>query len=116
LTTIHSSKGLEFDKVYMIDLVDGQFPSSKSISDCKEGNDALMEEEVRLFYVGVTRARKYLELITFSKVNNKPVSVSRFVHRFNLVQSRLKAEPCPMKFARGNIGTCKIRTRLGNQD
>jgi len=58
LTTIHSSKGLEFDKVYMIDLVDGQFPSSKSISDCKEGNDALMEEEVRLFYVGVTRARK----------------------------------------------------------
>jgi len=30
LTTIHSSKGLEFDKVYMIDLVDGQFPSSKA--------------------------------------------------------------------------------------
>lgn len=103
LTTIHSSKGLEFDKVYMIDLVDGQFPSSKSISDCKEGNDALMEEEVRLFYVGVTRARKYLELITFSKVNNKPVSVSRFVHRFNLVQKQTESRALPNEICEGAI-------------
>ncbi|WP_235832571.1 ATP-dependent helicase [Acetivibrio mesophilus] len=103
LTTIHSSKGLEFDRVYMIDLVDGQFPSSKSISDCKEESYALMEEEVRLFYVGVTRARKYLELITFSKANNKPVAASRFVHRFNLAQKQAEHEDIPNEICEGAV-------------
>ncbi|GAE87549.1 ATP-dependent helicase [Acetivibrio straminisolvens] len=103
LTTIHSSKGLEFDRVYMIDLVDGQFPSSKSISDCKEGNYELMEEEVRLFYVGVTRARKYLELLTFSKANNKPVAVSRFVHRFNLAQKQAEHKAVSNEICEGAV-------------
>ncbi len=103
LTTIHSSKGLEFDRVYMIDLVDGQFPSSKSISDLKEGNCALMEEEVRLFYVGVTRARKYLELITFSKANNKQVSVSRFVNRFNIAQRQAQSRALPNEICEGAV-------------
>ncbi|RAX55179.1 ATP-dependent DNA helicase [Helicobacter sp. 16-1353] len=52
LLTIHASKGLEFDDVYIIDLMDGRFPNTKLMS--KTGS---LEEERRLFYVATTRAR-----------------------------------------------------------
>lgn len=60
LSTLHSSKGLEFDKVFMIDAVEGQLPSVVSMTP---GNEKLYAEEVRLFYVGATRARKELIFI-----------------------------------------------------
>lgn len=63
LSTIHSSKGLEFDKVYIIDAVEGEFPSQAALEDSAEGR-ALYNEEVRLFYVGVTRARTEVELVS----------------------------------------------------
>jgi DNA helicase II / ATP-dependent DNA helicase PcrA len=79
LSTLHASKGLEFDKVFMIDLVDGIFPTSKSMEDYEKGNILEMEEEARLFYVGMTRARKFLELITYSQMNDAKVLGSQFV-------------------------------------
>lgn len=82
LSTIHSSKGLEFDKVFMIDLFDGQFPSANSINGLKAGDKSLMEEEVRLFYVGATRARQYLELMAANTLDGKKVRPSRFVEQF----------------------------------
>jgi len=110
LSTIHSSKGLEFERVYMIDLVEGQFPSAKSISELEEGNRSLMEEEVRLFYVGITRAKKHLELITFSQANNKKSFVSRFVHQLKLAQKQFSCnEICEgacvehLKFGQGLV-------------
>jgi DNA helicase-2/ATP-dependent DNA helicase PcrA len=60
LSTLHSSKGLEFEKVFMIDIVEGQIPSMESM---EPGKEALYAEEVRLFYVGVTRAKKELVII-----------------------------------------------------
>jgi DNA helicase-2/ATP-dependent DNA helicase PcrA len=57
LTTIHQAKGLEFDVVFVIMLCDGLFPSARSI-ETPEGE----EEERRLFYVAVTRARNELYL------------------------------------------------------
>lgn len=57
LTTVHQAKGLEWDVVFIIGLTDGRFPSSKSL---KSEEDE--EEERRLFYVGVTRARESLYL------------------------------------------------------
>lgn len=63
LSTIHSSKGLEFDKVYLIDAVDGEFPTQSALEDSEEGK-ALYNEEVRLFYVGVTRAKKEVEIVS----------------------------------------------------
>lgn len=56
LSTIHSSKGLEWDAVFVIGLADGRFPHSKA----QIGEQ--MEEERRLLYVAATRARKYLYL------------------------------------------------------
>ncbi|WP_404423060.1 ATP-dependent helicase [Nibricoccus sp. IMCC34717] len=56
LTTVHQSKGLEYDVVFMIGLADGQFPGRRAIED---GD---VEEERRLFYVAVTRAKNELYL------------------------------------------------------
>lgn len=57
LSTIHQAKGLEFEVVFVIMLCDGLFPSSRST----ESNDG-EEEERRLFYVSVTRAKNELYL------------------------------------------------------
>jgi len=57
LSTIHQAKGLEFDVVFVIMLCDGLFPSARSI-ESDEGE----EEERRLFYVAITRARNELYL------------------------------------------------------
>ena len=55
LLTVHASKGLEFSEVYVIDLMDGRFPNRKLM-----GMGGSMEEERRLFYVAVTRAKERL--------------------------------------------------------
>ncbi len=61
LLTIHNAKGLEFPVVFMAGMEEGLFPHSRSI-----GNDAAMEEERRLCYVGMTRAEKRL-VISWAK-------------------------------------------------
>jgi len=70
LSTIHSSKGLEYDTVYMVDIYDGRFPSSSKnyLSRSKDNADAEQEER-RLFYVGITRAKNRLALFS---IENKP--------------------------------------------
>jgi len=57
LSTIHSAKGLEWQAVFVIWIVDGRFPSVYSFVD-----DEDLEEERRLFYVSVTRAKRHLFL------------------------------------------------------
>ncbi|MCM8760808.1 MAG: ATP-dependent helicase, partial [Candidatus Omnitrophica bacterium] len=57
LSTIHSAKGLEWDSVFVIGLADGILPSSFSLDDPEE-----IEEESRLFYVAITRAKNNLYL------------------------------------------------------
>ncbi|GIW22657.1 MAG: DNA helicase [Candidatus Sericytochromatia bacterium] len=81
LMTIHNSKGMEFDVVFLIGLEENKLPSRKSIAD---GN---IQEERRLCYVALTRARKYLHITrakqknSFGKVNK--YEVSRFWHEIN---------------------------------
>lgn len=78
LMTIHASKGLEFPIVFLIGLNEGIFPSSKTIEERKELG---LEEERRLCYVAITRAKKQLYLMDsegFSINGNKKVC-SRFL-------------------------------------
>ncbi len=90
LSTIHSAKGLEFDNVFIIDLIEGQFPSSKSIDEYNCGGSSLMEEEVRLFYVGITRARENLQIITFNISNKRGIAESRFVNQLINAQNKMQ--------------------------
>ena len=60
LMTIHTAKGLEFKNVFVYGLVDQIFPSTRTIQESADG----IEEERRLFYVAITRARKRLFLST----------------------------------------------------
>lgn len=71
LSTIHSSKGLEYDTVYLMDAMDGIFPETvlrnRRQADTEE--IAQYEEERRLYYVGVTRAKNKLNIFTFQGKN-----------------------------------------------
>jgi DNA helicase II / ATP-dependent DNA helicase PcrA len=75
LMSLHQSKGLEFETVFLVGLEDGILPHVNSFDDYKG-----FEEEVRLAYVGVTRAKKYLHLsaaesrIQYGQIKANPVS------------------------------------------
>lgn len=66
LTTAHQAKGLEWKVVFAVWLADGMFPHSRTLSD---GGDEALEEERRLFYVTVTRAKDELYL-TYPMINH----------------------------------------------
>jgi len=85
LSTFHSSKGLEFDHVFIIDAMDGIIPSKE------EKNDSdLLAESARLFYVAMTRAKKHLEILTYKEKNMKKVTESEFVTRMNRLLNNTK--------------------------
>lgn len=77
ISTVHQSKGLEYDVVFIIDLVDGEFPMKSSSLDSKERSLEL-EEERRLFYVAITRAKYKLYLVSPTKRNFEDCKQSRF--------------------------------------
>lgn len=66
LSTIHSSKGLEYDRVYLMDVCDGVFPDREISSKMNPVDKQKLEEERRLFYVGITRAKNELHIFKMS--------------------------------------------------
>jgi superfamily I DNA/RNA helicase len=85
LSTLHASKGLEFAVVFLIGCVEGQLPHSRT-TDPKvtEATPSDVEEERRLFYVGVTRARDRLYICRpearFFRGEQQKLAPSRFLH------------------------------------
>lgn len=71
--TLHSAKGLEFTKVYLIDANEGIMPYKKAVLKPD------VEEERRLFYVGMTRAKESLAICSVKKIRGKEVELSRFL-------------------------------------
>lgn len=73
LATPHSAKGLEYENVYIIDINEGLMPYKKAVLEQD------IEEERRMFYVGMTRAKKNLHLYSVKQLNNKDADISRFI-------------------------------------
>lgn len=73
LATLHSAKGLEYENVYIIDVNEGIMPYKKAALEQD------IEEERRMFYVGMTRAKKNLHLFSVKQLNNKDADISRFI-------------------------------------
>ncbi len=87
LLTVHASKGLEFEDVFVVDLMDGRFPNHKLMN--KSGGD--IDEERRLFYVAVTRAKDRLSLsfAKYDRVKKIDFKPSPFLFEAGLI----KGEP-----------------------
>ncbi|MDF2548359.1 MAG: hypothetical protein K0R93_3257 [Anaerosolibacter sp.] len=90
LSTIHSAKGLEFDRVLMVDLFEQHFPGKSSLEQARKGDLSLLEEERRLFYVGMTRAKESLGLLVVKLKNGELMKVSRFVEEVGNCAERLQ--------------------------
>ena len=73
LATFHSAKGLEYANVHILDANEELTPYKKAILDME------LEEERRMFYVGITRAKENLYVHSVKKYNGKAVDISRFV-------------------------------------
>lgn len=124
LMTVHSSKGLEFRNVFVVGLEEGLFPSRMSMEDEKD-----VEEERRLFYVALTRARDRLFLTSadsrmiygqtiYSKNSRFLEEIKDFVEiEDETVKSRVKTEgkpiPRPTNFT-GKIGLGAKKEKAGS--
>lgn len=84
MTTMHSSKGLEYNTVYIIDANEEITPHHKAILETD------MEEERRMFYVAMTRAKEHLHIYSVKERYNKELDTSRFVGELLLDKSDLK--------------------------
>ena len=74
LCTLHASKGLEFDRVIILNVNEGHIPYKRAVLPEE------LEEERRLFYVGMTRARKELSLCLIRRQGDEKVEPSRFLY------------------------------------
>lgn len=88
LSTVHSAKGLEFDNVFIIDLVNRSFPSAASVEAMEEGDHSLLEEERRLFYVGMTRAKTSLDLLFYETLDDRRTDPSGFLEELEGISEK----------------------------
>lgn len=82
LSTLHSSKGLEYDTVFLVDVNENVMPNKKAVLD------ADLEEERRMFYVGMTRAKNRLYLLWSHQIRNKDMDPSRFLIECESAQTK----------------------------
>ncbi len=111
LASLHAAKGLEWDAVYLVGLVDGTLPISHALA---HGPDSeRVEEERRLLYVGITRARVHLAL-SWALARAPGGRQSRKPSRFlNGIAPQTRVDPAPAKSRRNKSPT---RCRVCNKD
>ena len=101
LSTIHSSKGLEYDRVILMDVADGLLPKTLPGPEATQEERDAYEEERRLFYVAMTRAREELQIFTFRKVGLES-TFSREIFPPEPDQARAKARPKTVRRGRSD--------------
>ena len=104
LLTFHASKGLEFNTVFLIDCMDGITPSSSALNQHLLHEEEEFEEERRLFYVAMTRARHQLQILSVANKHNMLFNRSVFVkdvHQILYPKSATESLPQPKRTASG---------------
>ncbi|MBP3949499.1 ATP-dependent helicase [Bacillus suaedae] len=91
LLTIHRSKGLEYNHVYIVGAVEGGLPHDYALDAWREGNDKPLEEERRLMYVAMTRAIDTLAISIPSRRKGKKAIRSRFARELNRLAASTKS-------------------------
>ncbi|MFM8599188.1 MAG: ATP-dependent DNA helicase UvrD2 [Mycobacterium sp.] len=108
LASLHAAKGLEWDAVFLVGLADGTLPISHALS---HGADSeAVEEERRLLYVGITRAREHLELswaLARAPGGRQSRRPSRFLGGI-APQTRAEAGPAKPRRQRGATPRCRV--------
>ena len=79
---------MEFDEVFIIDLIDGEFPTN--IDSNKKNYENIFEEERRMFYVAMTRAKDKLTLLSPKTRNSVEVDSSQFLKDIIEIENNLK--------------------------
>ncbi|OBF60860.1 ATP-dependent DNA helicase [Mycobacterium sp. 852002-50816_SCH5313054-b] len=108
LASLHAAKGLEWDAVFLVGLADGTLPISHALAHGPESE--AVEEERRLLYVGITRARIHLALswaLARSPGGRQSRKPSRFLNGI-APQARADAAPAKSRRARGVATRCRI--------
>ena len=108
LASLHAAKGLEWDAVFLVGLADGTLPISHALAHGPDSEN--VEEERRLLYVGITRARVHLEL-SWALARTPGGRQGRRPSRFlNGIAPQTQAEPTPSKprRARGTTPRCRV--------
>ena len=109
LSTIHGSKGLEYDNVYLIDVQDGLFPEEvpKDLKYADREEIEMYEEERRLFYVGITRAKNNLYLFR----TQEPSSfVKQLISKKKMAGNQKKAEIKNAMVIKNNVSAKSKKT------
>ena len=104
LLTFHASKGLEFNTVFLVDCMDGITPSSSALNQHLLHEEEEFEEERRLFYVAMTRARHQLQILSVANKHNMLFNRSVFVkdvHQILYPKSATESLPQPKRTASG---------------
>lgn len=112
LSTVHSSKGLEFDRVVIMDATDVILPVRSSYQD---GCGTAFEEEARLFYVGATRAKHRLTFLNYDYIFGESSTKSRFIDRFTRDASVAKRVCKTEKAATATTFTSPIMKKLAEE-
>ncbi|MFA4871547.1 MAG: UvrD-helicase domain-containing protein [Patescibacteria group bacterium] len=115
IMTVHAAKGLEFKYVFIVNLVDKKFPSvsqsepielpEKLIKEITAEGDIHLQEERRLFYVGMTRAKEGLYFTSADDYGgNRKKKLSRFLIELSEAGLELSSSESPLPFTRGGLG------------
>lgn len=119
LFTIHGSKGLEFDEVFIIDVDENVFPSKVAVDNAEDNDSNLLEEERRLFYVALSRAKSNITVLHTKFRNGQYNKASIFIKTFidgagkNLTISSFNSKTEPSYLDGYNIGDKLLHTNFG---
>jgi DNA helicase-2/ATP-dependent DNA helicase PcrA len=102
---MHKAKGLEFEHVYCIGLVEDMIPHPKALQAEGDKQEAALEEERRLLYVGMTRAKKYLTLSAPNRYHGHKAEPSPFLYETGLL-------PRPKRTAISSTSAAEKRAAL----